>query len=75
MRTFSASTNGAFLAPGHTRGARSHSESSRSGTWAQISRVIGSDRGRNARPDGSGPGHQRAKSREERRREIELATL
>jgi hypothetical protein len=75
MRTFSASTNGGFLAPGHTRGSRSHSESSRSGAWTQIARVIGSDRGRNDSSGGSGPGHQRGKSREERRREIELATL
>jgi hypothetical protein len=75
MRTFSAGTNGAFLAPGQTRGSRSHSESSRSGPWTQIARAIGSERGRNERPGGSRPGHQRAKSREERRREIELATL
>lgn len=67
-RTFSAGMNGAFLAPGHTRGSRSRSESSGSGPWNSIARAIG-------RPDGSGPGHQRAKSREERRREIELNTL
>lgn len=75
MRTCSSSTNGALLAPGHTRSSRSHSESSRSAPWTQIVRVMGSERGRNGRPDGSGPGHQRAKSREERRREIELNTL
>lgn len=75
MRTFSAGTNGAFLAPGHTRGSRSHSESSRSAPWTQIARGVGSERGRNGRPDESGFGHQRAKSREERRREIELNTL
>lgn len=74
-RTFSAGTNGAFLTPGHTRNSRSHSESSRSSPWTQIARAMGSEREGNGRPDGSGPGHQRAKSREERRREIELTTL
>ncbi|TID17877.1 hypothetical protein E2P81_ATG10849 [Venturia nashicola] len=77
MRTLSAGTNAGLLSPGHTRNSRSHSESSRSATWTQIARVMGSERGRNGRPggSGSGPGHQRTKSREERRREIELNTF
>ncbi|KAE9971687.1 hypothetical protein EG328_005461 [Venturia inaequalis] len=74
-RTSSVGTNGTFLSPGHTRSARSRSESSRSAPWAQIARVMGSERGKNGKPDGSQPGHQRAKSREERRVEIELNTL
>jgi len=77
MRTFSASTSGGFLTPGQTRGSRSHSESARDGrigTLAKIGRAV-TDRGRNDGNSSSGRGHQRGKSREERRREIELATL
>jgi hypothetical protein len=71
QRTFSAS--GRLLAPGgpsHIHGARTRSESvqePRSGVWAKL-------RGRQEGRDGPLI-HPRAKSRDERRREIELGQL